>query len=109
MESPDILSRLIFAIFDGISYIGPIVVGILVVPIYGYFKKFVTLVDSWPAYIQQIVVAAFAGLMTWLGTHLNIVLPTDMALFGEPQISALLSSAIAFGVHAGKKAKTGKA
>lgn len=107
MENQDILTQLLLALFDGLTYIGPVVVGIVVVPLYSYFKKFLKVLDSWPAFVQQIIVAVFAALMTWLGTLLNVVLPTDMALFGQPELSALLSSAIAYGIHAGKKARTG--
>jgi len=34
---------------------------------------------------------------------LNIVLPTDLALFSDPEISTLLSAAMAYGIYEGRK------
>lgn len=106
MENPDIWTQLLFSLFSGLEYIGPVIIGIIVVPLFDIIKKTTKIVGNWPAFVQQIMVAAVSGLLTWLGTLLNVVLPADLSLFGQPELSALLSAALALGIHAGKKAKT---
>lgn len=98
---------LLLTLFDGVEFVGPAVVGIITVPLFSLVKRYLSWVDKAPAWTKQILVVVTAGVLTYLGSLLNVVLPTDVALFGEPEVSALLSAAMAYGIHAGKKAAGG--
>jgi len=91
-----------------VNLAGPVLVALLVVPLYQLLKKRVLpWLDSLPAPVQRLAVLLVAALLTWLGTMLNVVLPTDLAFFAEADVSALLSAALAWCLHAWGKAKEG--
>jgi len=85
--------------------LGPVLVAMLTVPIMGYLKRAAGWIDGLAAGFQQILVVLIAAGLTWLGVMLNVALPTDLSLFAEADVSALLSAAMAYGIHAGKKAR----
>lgn len=91
---------------DFLQVLGPTLVGILTVPLFGLIKKLITALDGLPAWTQQILAVVIAGGLTALGSALQVTLPTDLHLFASPDVSALISGAIALAVHAGSKAKT---
>lgn len=88
-----------------LELIGPTLVAILTVPLLGWVKKVVQIIDAFPPWAQQILAVLMAFGLTQLGTFLNVQLPTELSLFTESSASALLSAAMAFGIHAGKKAR----
>ena len=85
--------------------LGPTLVAILTVPVMTLVKKGWTWVGKWPPWAQQITVVLVAALFTELGTFLNMALPSDVMLFTEETWGALLSAAMAMGIHAGQRAK----
>jgi len=87
-----------------LELLGPLLVGLLTVPIMGLVKQAVGFLDSMPAAVQQIVAVLIAFGLTQLGGLANTILPEGLALFTGADIEALLSAGIAFAVHAGKKA-----
>lgn len=101
----DILTQLLGIFFDGLEYVGPTLVAILTVLLFGGLKAYLRWVDTLPPWVQQLLVVATAGILTHIGAALALVLPTDLALFGEPELSTLLSAAMAYGIHAGKRAR----
>ena len=104
-ESSGIIGQMIATLFDGFEFVGPTLVAILTVPLFSLVKKYQAWVDALPAWVKQVIVVAVAGLLTWIGTFLNVILPTDLAIFGSPEISTLLSAAMAYGIHAGRNTK----
>jgi len=101
----DILTQLLSTMFDGLEYVGPTLVGILTVVVFGLVKRYQAWVGNLPPWTQQILVMVTAGILTHIGAALSILLPADLALFGEPEISTLLSAAMAYGIHAGRRAR----
>ena len=92
-------------IWQLVQLIGPAVVAWLTVPLLGQLKKAVVAIDKLPSVAQQLIAILMAYGLTLLGGFLSVALPTELALFGEADVSALLSAAMAFAIHAGKKAK----
>ena len=72
-------------------------------PVFGLIKKTVAWLDTLPAWIQQIAVVLVAAALSVVGTALDTLLPGSLSLFTEADVSALLSAAMAFGIHAGRK------
>lgn len=91
-------------VFQALELLGPTLVGILTVPVFGAIKKGAAFVDNLPAWVQQIAVVVVAGALSAVGTQLDVLLPGSLSLFAESDVSALLSAAMAYGIHAGKKA-----
>lgn len=91
--------------FGLLELLGPTIVGILTVPVMNGIKRLVSFVDGWPAALQQITAVLIAVGLTELGQLLSVALPGDLALFTGADVEALLSAAMAFGIHAGKKAR----
>jgi len=88
-----------------LAYVGPTVAGLLTVPILDLLKRLVTLIDNAPAAVKQILAVVIAFGLTKLGELLQVAIPGDLALFTGSDVEGLLSAAIAFGVHAGQKAR----
>ena len=84
-------------------YLGPTLVGILTVPLYSLVKKYLTWLNSRPPWLQQIIVVIVAVLLTSIGTAFDVNLPENLRLFSENDINSLISAAMAYGIHAGKK------
>ena len=63
--------------------IGPVVVGLLTVPVLGGIKKLASLIDRLPAAVQQILAVLIASGLTWVGTTMSMVLPEGCALFAN--------------------------
>jgi len=80
-------------------------VAILTVVVMTGIKRLVAWVDSLAPYAQQIIVVLLAYVFTQLGAWATLPLPTELALFTEVDVSALLNAAMAYGIHAGKRAK----
>lgn len=95
----DILAQLL-------TLLGPTLVAIFTVPLMSGIKWVVTFVDKWPPWAQQITTVLIAFGLSQLGALTNLALPTDLHLFADANVSALISSGMAFAIHAGKKAKT---
>ena len=104
-EDSSIIGQMIATFFDGLEFVGPTLVAILTVPLFALVKRYQAWVGNLPSWVQQMIVVAVAGTLTWIGTLLNVVLPTDLSVFGEPEISTLLSAAMAYGIHAGRRVK----
>jgi len=94
----DIISKLL-------ELVGPTVVALATVPLMGLLKKGLALLDKAPAMLQQILVILIAFGLTQLGGVVNVALPTDLSLFTESDLGALLSAGMAMAIHAGTKAK----
>lgn len=95
--------QLLGVLFDGLEYILPPLVAILSVYGYAAIKRYYRWFDRRAAWLQQLFVVATAGIITHVTATLNIVLPTDLALFSDPEISTLLSAAMAYGIYEGRK------
>ena len=91
---------------QGLELLGPTIVALLTVPALGGIKKIATFVDGWPSWAQQLSAVLIAAGLTQLGGLTNTVLPESLQLFTGENVEALLSAAMAFGIHAGKKAKS---
>jgi hypothetical protein len=104
VEDGSIWVQLATAMLDNLEFIGPTLVGILVVPIFGWIKYWAPWLGNRPPWLQQILVVLSAVVLTTLGTFLNVALPTDISLFTEVDVSAAISAAISMAAHAGKKA-----
>lgn len=91
---------------QGLELLGPTLVALLTVPALGAIKRAVAFVDGWPAWAQQLSAVLIAAGLTQLGGLTSTVLPESLQLFTGENIEALLSAAMAFGIHAGKKAKS---
>ena len=87
------------------SLIGPTVAGLLTVPILSGIKRLVTVIDRAPAAVKQVLAILIAFGLTKLGELAQVALPGELSLFTGSDVEALLSAAIAFGVHAGQKAR----
>lgn len=85
--------------------VGPMLAGILTVPILGWIKSWLAILDRAPAWVKQFSALGIAIGLTFLGQWLQVQLPIDLALFTESDVEALIAAAIAMGVHAGKKAR----
>ena len=85
--------------------LGPTLVAILTVPVMSGLKRLWGWIGSLPPWVQQLLVVLLAAVFTEIGTLLNVALPADVSLFTEADWSALLSAAMAYGIHAGKRAR----
>ena len=85
--------------------IGPVVVGLLTVPVLGGIKKLASFIDRLPAAVQQILAVLIASGLTWVGTTMSMVLPEGFALFTGHEVEGLLAGVLALAIHAGQKAK----
>ena len=90
---------------QGLELLGPTLVALLTVPALAGLKYVVTFIDGWPAWAQQISAVLIAAGLAKLGALTNLVLPESLHLFTGETVEGLLAAAMAFGVHAGKKAK----
>lgn len=88
-----------------LELVGPTLVALLTVPVLAGVKYVVTAIDGWPAPIQQMLAVLVAAGLAQLGALTNLVLPETLQLFTGETVEALLAAAMAFGVHAGKKAR----
>ena len=91
--------------FEMLEALGPTIVAVLTVPTMKGVKYVVHYVDTMPAWSQQIITVLLAFWMTKLGVWLNVAMPGDVMLFGEQEVSAVLSAGMAMAMHAGQKAK----
>ena len=88
---------------DLVSWLGPAIVGLLTVPLWGKIKGFREWIGRINAPFQRLIVIVLAGAITWIGGQLGLALPGEIALWEPDTVSALLAAAIAFGAHAGDK------
>ena len=94
------LDQLLAILLNGGEYIGPALVAVLVVPIFGELKKAVRWLGGLPSLVQRIAVLIVAALLTYLGAWLNVALPTDIHLFQSADVSAVLSALFSMLIHA---------
>lgn len=87
-----------------LELLGPTLVGIVTVPVFGYLKKLLVVIDRQAAWLQQILVVLVAAGLSWLGGVLDVALPGGLSFFTEGDVNALLAAALALAIHAGKKA-----
>jgi len=80
-------------------------VAILTVVVMSGIKRIIQWVDALAPSLQQIIVVLLAYVFTQAGAWLTLPLPADLALFTEADVSSLLNAAMAYGIHAGKRAK----
>lgn len=92
-------------LLDAAALLGPMIAGLLTVPVLQLLKRVSGLVDRSPAWLKQLLGVVIAYGITQLGAMLELVLPLDLNMFTGETVEALLAAAIAFGVHAGKRAK----
>lgn len=89
--------------FAGVA--GPAIAGLLTVPALQGVKKVSGLVQKAPATVKQFLGIGIAFGLTKLGAAANVALPPSLELFDGSSTEALIAAGIAFGVHAGKKAR----
>lgn len=89
-----------------LELLGPTIVALLTVPVMSGLKFSVNVLDNLPAAAQQIVAVLIAYGLAKLGALTSLVLPDTLHLFTGETVDALLSAAMAFGIHAGKKASS---
>jgi len=80
-------------------------VAILTVVVMSGIKNLAEWVGNLTPSLQQIIVVLLAYAFTQLGAWLTLPLPTELALFSEADVSGLLNAAMAYGIHAGKRAR----
>lgn len=88
-----------------LGLVGPMLVALLTVPLMAGLKKAVTLLGKLPPVAQQVLVLLISFGLTQLGALLNVAIPTDLTLFADSDVNALLSAALAMAIHAGAKAR----
>lgn len=91
---------------DFLHAAGPALAGILTVPVLQGLKAAWGRLDHAPAIVKQTIGVVVAFFMVKLGAFLSVSLPGDVALFTGDDIEAAIAAAIAFAVHAGRKAST---
>ena len=82
---------------------GPIIIGLITVPIFGYVKKVPIGIAKLAPWIQRLAVVALALVISWVGTYLGVLLPDDLALWTPETVDAGLSAVAAWAAHAGNK------
>lgn len=92
-------------LFDLLAAVGPAIAGVLTVPILQALKSASDRLDRAPALVKQVLGVLIAFGLTTLGGLLDVTLPGDLALFSGTDVEAAVAAAIAFAVHAGRKAK----
>jgi hypothetical protein len=86
--------------------LGPVIIGLITVPIFGYVKKAVGFLDNLAPWIQRIAVVLVATGITYVSGLVNVVLPDSLALWTPETIDALFSGLLAIAAHAGNKTAT---
>lgn len=94
-------------VFEIVTLLAPVVVGILTVPILQGIKRVVTVVDNLPAWGKQIAAVLIAYGLAQLAAVAQTPLPETLHAFSGEQVEALVSAGIALAIHAGKKASEG--
>ena len=84
-------------------------VGLLTVYAMAGLKVVQTWIGRLPGAVQSMIVPLVAWGLTYVSSFLALVLPTDLALWTDINVSAVMSAGIAMAIHAGRKAKTAKA
>lgn len=92
-------------LFQAVEALSLLIAGLLTVPVLDVLKRASSLVDRAPDVVKQGLAVTIAGALTKLGALLSVTLPTDLTLFTGSTVEALVAAAIAFGVHAGRKAR----
>lgn len=97
------------ALLELAGLLGPLIAGLLTVPIVNAIKSLVVALDRTPAAVKQVLAVVIAWGLTKLGTIadplLGVVMPDELSLFTGETTEALIAAAIAFGVHAGQRAR----
>ncbi len=88
---------------QALELLGPTLVGIITVPLMSGVKYVAHFIDRWPAWGQQLGTVGIAFGLSQLGVLTNTILPDAFHLFTDADMSALISSGMAFAIHAGKK------
>ena len=90
-------------VFSALALLGPLVVGIVTVPVFNAIKDAAGFIDGTPAWVKQILVTVVAVVLTFVGKWVGVALPGDLAVFAASDVQALLSAAVAMAIHAGTK------
>lgn len=88
---------------SGIEYLIPLIVAFLTTWIFRGIKKYAKWLDGLAAMPQQFLVLVTAGLLTWAGNLVGVILSSDIALIAQPEVSAALSAAFAMVIHEARK------
>ena len=83
--------------------LGPVIIGLITVPIFSQLKKVVAIIDAHGPGIQRILVVIVAGALTYVSHLLGVVVPESLALWEPDTVSAILSAILAMAAHAGNK------
>ncbi len=90
---------------DLVQYLGPLLAAWLTVPVLGWIKGWLSLLDRAPAPVQQVAALLTAFGLAKLGAWIDVFLPGELQLFTGESLEALVTAGLAFAFHAGKKAK----
>ncbi len=90
---------------DLVQYLGPLLAAWLTVPVLGWIKGWLSLLDRAPAPVQQVAALLTAYGLATLGARLDVFLPGGLELFTGESLEGLVTAGLAFAFHAGKKAK----
>jgi len=83
--------------------LAPVIVGILTVPLTDSLKKGLGWIKERPPWVVQVLVPLVALGLTYLSKLVGVALPTDLWLWEQPEVAAVLAAAIAFAIHAARK------
>lgn len=83
--------------------LGPVIIGLITVPVFGYVKRAVAVVDALAPWLQRIAVVLVASGITYVSGLVNVVLPESLALWTPETVDALFSGLLAIAAHAGNK------
>jgi hypothetical protein len=81
---------------DFLSFILPIVVGALVVPLYDAVQKFVSILNGLPPYITRMLVGATAFGVTKLAAMGIALTGADITALTQGDVGALASAGLAY-------------
>lgn len=99
-----------------LSLLGPVLIGPLTFLVMQWLKRLNDTIDTLPSSAKRITVVAVAAILTLVANVTGIDLHCDatadtscLALLDQDTVKALVASAVAFGLHALKTAKSPKA
>ena len=100
----DAILNLLFESGFAVSQVlGPAVIALVTVPAFERIKKW-SWISRLPTTGKQLSVLVLALLMTRIAAPVDAYLPEAAAMFGDPDTAALLAAAMAYAIHAGKRA-----
>lgn len=98
-----------------LSVLGPVVIGPLTFLIMQQLKHVSAAVEKLPVTAKRFAVAGIAGVLTLISSVTGVAVPCDVSadvnclpLLDKDVVKALVSAAVAFGIHALKKSAKDK-